>query len=232
MSYCVHCGVELDQTQRACPLCGTEVHDPVTPVDRQSPRPYPTRSTVVEPPGKGELAVLLSVMLVSASAACALLNLFLNSERFWSLYVIGGAMTLWLWMVLPLLTPKLPVWGKLLLDGAAVGVYVGLIALSVDGLGWYLALALPIVLVSAAVALGLGFFLPGRSILTSVMLLMGASALECMAIELFVDRFLRGVWAPGWSIVVAVVCGALILVLVTVRVVPSLREQARRKFHL
>lgn len=232
MSYCVHCGVELDQTQRTCPLCGTEVRDPAAPVDGASPRPYPTRSMAVEPPGKRQLAVLLTVMLVSASAACALLNLFLDSGRFWSLYVTGGAMTLWLWMVLPLLAPKLPLWVKLLLDAVAVGVYVALIAVTVDGLGWYLGLALPIVLAGAALALALGFFLPGRSILTSAILLLAGAGLECLAIELFIDRFLRGSWSPGWSLIVAVVCAALIAVLVTVRVVPALREQARRKFHV
>lgn len=232
MAYCVHCGVELDQTQRVCPLCGVEVHDPLAETDTASPRPYPTRSTSVEPPGKGELAVLLSVMLVAASAACALLNLFLVSGRFWSLYVTGGAMTVWLWAVLPLLAPKLPTWVKLLLDAAAAGVYLFLIAVTLDGLRWYLALALPIVLVCAALALALSVFLPGRSILTSAILLLAGTGLICLAVELFVDRYLTGAWSPRWSLVVAVVCGALILVLVTVRVVPGLREQVRRRFHL
>lgn len=232
MSYCVHCGVELDQTQRICPLCGVEVHDPTVPVDTVSPRPYPTRSTLVEPPGKSEMAVLLTVMLVSVSAACAVLNLFLDSGRFWSLYVTGGAMTVWLWLVLPLLAPKLPLWFKLLGDGAAVGVYLLLIAVTVDGMGWYLGLGLPIVLAATAVVLGLGFFLPGRSILTSAVLVLFAGGLLCLAIELFVDRFLRGVWVPGWSLIVAVACAAVIAVLVTVRAVPGLREQARRRFHL
>lgn len=232
MSYCVHCGVELDQTQRVCPLCGVEVHDPAAPVDLTSPRPYPTRSTLVEPPGKSEMAVLLTVMLVSISAACAVLNLFLDSGRFWSLYVTGGAMTAWLWLVLPLLAPKLPVWVKLLGDGAAVGVYLLLIAVTVDGMGWYLGLGLPIVLTATAVALGLGCFLPGRSMLTSGVLVLAAGGLMCLGIELFVDRFLRGAWVPGWSLIVAVACAAVIAVLVTVRAVPGLREQARRRFHL
>ena len=28
MSYCVHCGVELDEQAKRCPLCGTPVVDP------------------------------------------------------------------------------------------------------------------------------------------------------------------------------------------------------------
>ena len=32
MSYCVHCGVELDATASFCPLCHTRVLDPGQPV--------------------------------------------------------------------------------------------------------------------------------------------------------------------------------------------------------
>ncbi len=232
MSYCVHCGVELEATARACPLCGVPVLDPASPLDEAAPRPYPTRSTAVNPPSKSEAALLFSAMLISVAAACALLNLFLNPERLWSFYVIGGAMTLWLWLVLPLLLPRLPIWGKVLFDGLAVAVYLFLIALDLDGLGWYAGLALPIVLSGTAVVLALGLFLPGRSILSSVIWLLGAAAVFCVAIELFVDIFLSGRWTPSWSLIVLAACGALMAVLVTVRAVPGLREQARRKFHL
>ena len=49
MSYCVHCGVELDATASFCPLCHTRVLDPGQPVDTVSPKPFPTR--------RGEVAV-------------------------------------------------------------------------------------------------------------------------------------------------------------------------------
>ena len=43
MSYCVHCGVELDPTARTCPLCHTQVVDPQQPVDTELPPPFPSR---------------------------------------------------------------------------------------------------------------------------------------------------------------------------------------------
>ncbi len=43
MSYCVNCGVELDRSEKACPLCGVEVLNPRQPYDDQAPRPYPKR---------------------------------------------------------------------------------------------------------------------------------------------------------------------------------------------
>lgn len=232
MSYCVHCGVELDQTARACPLCGTPVLDPAAPIDTAGARPYPTRSTPVEPPGKREVAKLLTATLASAAAVCALLNLFLDPQVLWSLYVVGGAATLWLWAAPGLLFPKLPLWSRLLIDASAVAGYLLLVSWVLDGLDWYLALALPMTLTWTALAMALGLFLPGRSILTSVTLLLGAAGFYCLTIELFIDRWTAGRWQPVWSLVVAAACAAAMAVLVTVRAVPGLRELVRRKFHM
>ena len=99
MSYCVHCGVELDATASFCPLCHTRVLDPGQPVDTVSPKPFPTRRGEVAPAAKQEVALLITAMLASVAVCCGVLNLFLRADRTWSLYVIGAAAMLWLWLV-------------------------------------------------------------------------------------------------------------------------------------
>ena len=234
MSYCVHCGVELDTTAAACPLCHTPVADPRQPVDTVSPKPFPTERGEVAPVSRRELALLLSVMLASGSVCCTVLNVLLHAGRAWSLYVTGAALMLWFWLVPPLLRRGLPLPVRLILDGAAVAVYVLLIAVDLDGLGWYRALALPIILLGTACVLFLGLVLGGgrRSILSTVTLLIGTAGVFLAGVELFVDRFRDGAWRPGWSVVVLAVCAALIIPLVVVRRVPSLREEVRRRFHM
>ena len=133
MSYCVHCGVELDPTAAVCPLCETPVHDPKSPRDTTSPPPYPTRSSTVELPGKGELALLLTVLLCAVAAVCGVLNIFLKPGRLWSLYAIGALLTVWFWLILPIFQPKLHRAVKVLLDGAAVALYLFLISLDLNG---------------------------------------------------------------------------------------------------
>ena len=49
MSYCVNCGVELADSERRCPLCHTEVHNPRQPYDRKIPKPFPNRLDLFEP---------------------------------------------------------------------------------------------------------------------------------------------------------------------------------------
>ena len=114
MSYCVNCGVELDPTARACPLCHTPAVNPNQPVDTALPPPFPSRREEVQPVSKKELALLLSAMMGSVAVCCGLLNLFfLHSSRPWSLYVIGAAAMLWIWLVPPLVLRRMPLWLRL-----------------------------------------------------------------------------------------------------------------------
>ncbi|MEG2454834.1 MAG: DUF6320 domain-containing protein [Oscillospiraceae bacterium] len=234
MSYCVHCGVELDETAMACPLCHTPVIDPGHPVDRDAPRPYPTEKANIEPASRGEVALLLTAMFASVALCCGILNLFLHTQRMWSMYVIGAAVMLWVWLVPPLLMKKLALWLRLLADALAVGVYVFLISIDLGGLNWFLGLALPIILLGTAIVVGLGILLRdgGRSILSSITLTIGGLGLFLFGAEFFIDFWADHTWEPTWSIVIVAVCVALMIPLVVVRRIPNLREEVRRRFHI
>lgn len=232
MSYCVHCGVELDPTASVCPLCQTLVQDPAQAVDRESPKPFPTRAGEIKPVSKWELTLLVTTILVSVSVVCGVLNIFLNPGHIWSLYIIGAALMLWLWFVPPLLDRKLALPIRLLLDVAAIAIYVLLIAVANDGMSWYLYLAVPIILTGGAIAMALGLFLPKRSILSTTTTLIGSVGLFCFFLELYLDRYLQREWTPSWSLVVVAICVAIVVPLIIVRRVPSLREEVRRRFHM
>ena len=234
MSYCVNCGVELDDTAQSCPLCHTPVLNPNKPVDMWGPKPFPTEKGEVPPAARGALALLISAMLLSVAVCCGVLNLFLREERAWSLYVIGAAVMLWIWFVPPLLLRRMHVCLRLGFDVLAIALYVFLISVDLNGSGWYWHLALPIILLGGAIVLGLGLIFRGgrRSILTTTTLIIGAIGLFLLGVELFVDRFFTASWQPGWSLIVVTVCVALVIPLVIVRRVPSLREEVRRRFHM
>jgi len=234
LSYCVNCGVEVDATNTQCPLCQTAICNPNQPVDTRSPKPFPEEMEVIGPASKRELAILLSVMFASMAFACGILNFFLNPERMWSLYVIGIAIMLWIWFVPMLLVHKVPMWFWLVCDVLSVGLYVFLISLDLNGLNWFLGLALPIVLLATASVLFLGIALRGgrRSILSAITLIIGTGGVFLLGVELFLDLYFTQTWQPAWSIVALTVCIALIIPLVVVRRVSGLREEARRRFHI
>ena len=129
MSYCVNCGVELDPGAARCPLCGTPAWKP----DPDAPSYFPTKPAEVPPASRRAAAALLTAMLASVSLCCGVLNLLLPTERPWSLYVIGAAVMLWIWFVLPMLARRIPIFFRLTADVAAVGVYVFLISIDLSG---------------------------------------------------------------------------------------------------
>ena len=234
MSYCVHCGVELDATASFCPLCHTRVLDPGQPVDTASPKPFPTRRGEVAPAAKQEVALLITAMLASVAVCCGVLNLFLRADRMWSLYVIGAAAMLWLWLVPPLLARGMHLLLRLLLDVAAVALYVYLISVDLNGRDWYLGLAAPIILWGGAILLLLGLVLRvyRRSALTTMTILIGSIGVFVFGMEFFVDLWLHQLWSPSWSLVVLTICIGMVIPLIIIRRVPALREEARRRFHL
>ena len=126
-----------------------------------------------------------------------------------------------------------PSW-KFVRDVAAIGIYVWLISIDLNGSAWFRGLALPMIGWAGVLVFLLSFLLRGgrRSILSSIALVIGAAGLLAMGIEFCIDRYFRGVWQPGWSLIVLAVCVGLIIPLRIVRRVPALREEARRRFNL
>ena len=71
-----------------------------------------------------------------------------------------------------------------------------------------------------------------RSRLSSLAMCIGAVGLMAMGVEYCLDRYFLEAWQPSWSLVVLVICIGLIIPLRIVRRVPSLREEARRRFNM
>ena len=234
MSYCVNCGVELDPVARECPLCRTPVLNPSCPVDADAPSFFPTRREEVAPVSRREAALLLTAMLLSVAICCTLLNLVFYSDVWWSFFIGGAMAMLWVWFVPPLLSRKLFIWVRLTLDVLAVGVYILLIAIALDGMDWFVGLALPIVAAGVLVIPVLYWIIRTRrcSLLVSAVLVLLALGLFAVLTEFLCDRYLKGAWLPGWSMVVLASCVGLSIPLIIVRRVPSLREEARRRFHM
>ncbi|MFQ7450888.1 MAG: hypothetical protein ACLRNQ_05000 [Flavonifractor plautii] len=152
----------------------------------------------------------------------------------WSLYVIGAAAMLWLWLVPPLLARGCTCSLRLLLDVAAVALYVYLISVDLNGRDWYLGLAAPIILWGGAILLLLGLVSAG---LPPVGPYYDDDPDRrhrrlCVWNGVFVDRWLHQLWSPSWSLVVLTICIGMVIPLIIIRRVPALREEARRRFHL
>lgn len=232
MSYCVNCGVELEDSASFCPLCHTPVYHPGRQAPQEKPATFPQERQEVEDINRRELAVLLSVTLLCTAGCCILLNRFLLSPHLpWSAFVAGACGLLWVWIVPPLLKRSLPALAFLLLDIAAIGAYLGLIAFLLHGTSWLYDLALPI-WGGASVLFLLAFLLARkRSVISRTMLVIAGVGLFLLWLELLIDRWMGISYRPQWSLIVAIACVALLIPLAIIRMRPNLRRQVRRRFH-
>lgn len=233
MSYCVNCGVELHKTCSVCPLCGTKVINPLQEVDTTSPKPFPERRGNAEPAQRNDAALLIGVVLAVTACVCGLLNFFVFSRTSWSLYVMGGCALLWI-VCLPVFFSKIDPYLCLLLDGAGISLYFGIIAWLHPGLGWYTKLALPVIVLATGLVLAFCIFIRfvRSSVLARSVLVLSEIALFTVALELLIDRYRRTPPGITWSAIVLTCCIIIDAALITIIRRSRLREEVRRRMHI
>lgn len=233
MSYCVNCGVELDKTCTACPLCQTPVYNPNQPVDTDGPTPYPTRKGKSEPVKRYEFTILMSIIFITTSLVCLILNRFVLTTGNWSIYVLGFCAMLWVFM-LPLFFPNAihPLL-CLILDGCSIASYLAAISWLHPGKGWYLDIALPFTLLATALVILQYWFSISRkrSFITRSALLLGSLAVLCVSIELLIRFHYQHPMRLSWSAVVLTCCLSIDVVLIAIFFLKGIREELRRRMH-
>ena len=233
MSYCVNCGVELEASLRECPLCHTPVINPRKAGRDFPPSPYPDSKGQVEVVKRKDLGILLSVVLSATSATCLLLNLLVFNRSLWSRLVIGICICLFVFTFPVVFYSKMPLAVALFADGAAVAVYLYMIAYLTPSTAWFWELGLPIVAL-VTLSTGIFVFLSRKvpfTILSGALCLFIEIPLFCAALELMIRRMILSPLRLTWSAVVLTVCVIIDVALITILVKKRLRNEVRRRLH-
>lgn len=233
MSYCVNCGVELEQTCRICPLCHTPVYNPAQPIDPDALPPFPSRRGTVEQENRRELIILMSIICGTVSVVCYILNHWTFPRTRWSVYVIGLCLLLWIFL-LPVFFPKqIRAWMSILFDGFSIAAYLLVISWLHPGNGWYPDIALPIIGLGLLLILNYYFFSLRRksSLITKTALLFGSLGVLCAAVELLISLHYKRPLPLSWSAVVLTCCAAIDIILISICFLHGVREELRRRMH-
>lgn len=233
MSYCVNCGVELDKTCGKCPLCNTPVLNPNQPVDQISPPPFPVKKGLEEPEEHKEFSVLMSIVLLTISIVCFILNHFIFETGNWSFYVIGFCALLWIFLI-PLFFPEqLPASFWLLLCGIGIALYLALISFLHPGKGWYFDIGLPITILASLETMVLHYFIFQKksSLLLRTGLFFAGISILSVAIEFLIERHCHVPFMLTWSAIV-LACGVVIdIILLTISCLKGVRTELQKRMH-
>ena len=141
--YCVKCGVELADSQRVCPLCGTRVFHPDIPRTPADP-PYPPDERVhPEEVNRSGVCFILTALALLPAVICVLCDWRINGGILWSGYASGGILLLYVLTVLPLWFKRPNPVIFVPLDFAAIILYLLYIDLATGG-HWFLTFAFPV----------------------------------------------------------------------------------------
>lgn len=228
--YCIKCGVELADTEKQCPLCGTVVfHPELRQPDAEKnypPNLFPAQQ--VRPWGT---LLIISMCFLLPLFITLLCDLQINRRITWSGFVAGGLLTAYVILVLPFWFRRPNPVIFVPCDFLAAGLYLLYIDLATGG-GWFLSFALPVtagtgLIVTAVVALtryihrGRLYIFGGAAIATGIFMPL---------MELLLNHTFSRPRFIGWSLYPLVTLALLGITLITVAVCRPLRESLEKRF--
>ena len=231
--YCVKCGVELADSEKKCPLCGTPVFHPDIPRNLSDPPFPPDRRIRPEDVNRSGILFVLTVAALLPALLCLLCDWRINGTLVWSGYAAGAIGLLYVLIVLPMWFSHPNPVVFVPVDFAAIGLYLLYIDLVTKG-GWFLSFAFPVtgaigLLLTAVVALvryvhaGYLYIFGGALILTG-----GLNVL--IEFLLHITFGIEGMFV--WSIYPLTVCVLLGVMLLVVAVCKPLRRSLHKKFFI
>lgn len=141
--YCIKCGVELADSEKKCPLCGTVVFNPELSRpdgEPQYPRLHAAESEKVNHSGIMFVVTMLFLLPIVTTLLC---DWQINGKIIWSGYAVGAVILLYTLVVLPL-------WFRhpnpvifIPIDFAMTALYLLYINCATGG-HWFLSFALPV----------------------------------------------------------------------------------------
>ncbi len=240
MSYCVNCGVKLDDSLQKCPLCSTPVINPVSPYNPDAEKVWPTNEdNLSTKEDKHKIAGLISLTLGIIAVICTAVNLIYSPEavydhtKIWALYVVGAMALIWTLIVPCLLINKFRAIIYIGLDAIATAGFLWLVQWMTNG-NWFLSLALPIVGIVAVIlwiAAILTVYVKISKVYTASIVVM-ATALLMIALEAVIDNFVTGTVSLEWSLFVLIPAVIIAFFMAVIGRRRKFKEELRKRLHI
>ena len=150
--YCIKCGVKLADSERVCPLCGTEVFHPDFPAGTGEPL-YPVKRYPAPLENPKTAQIILTTLTTMALLITILCDVQFNGKMVWSGYVAGALIISYISLVLPFWfrKPNQVIFTPCVFT--AIGLYLLYINLATGG-RWFLSFAFPVVGVIGLIVTG------------------------------------------------------------------------------
>ena len=232
MSYCVNCGVELEKSCKACPLCDTPVINPKEKPDEKAIPAYPEDVSIPKSTKKLYISFVFSFAILIPSLVLIILNAFIFGNPVLK-YIISGFVVAWIWFIFPLLWKK-PIPAVLVaIDALALMAYFYLYRFGGDDSGWVYGIAMPVVIILwAIVNIFLLWLRKKRSKCAISVAVLGAINIMTFVSEIAISLFLTNTPQIIVSLVMTACCVSLMIFFIVLEKSKRMKAWLERKFFL
>lgn len=228
--YCIKCGVELADSEKKCPLCGTVVYHPdIKQGEAKTPYPpYEYTGNRVNPKG---ILLVMSIFFGMIALMAFIIDLKLNAKLVWSGYVIGGLAVMYVVCVLPLWfgNPNPVIFSAA--DFVATGLLLFYINFQTGG-HWFLSLALPLTGCAALIVVGMIALV--HYVKRGYLYIFGgaliADGFYIVLIELLINYTFGFEQLFLWSVYPLVSCFVIGMMMIVIAICKPLRQMLHKKF--
>ncbi len=235
MSYCVNCGVELHETEKSCPLCTTVVINPNQLYNEDAKPLYPPHKQHADLQANKRVTVaLISVLLALPASVCLVCNYVIDTRLTWSMYVLGTMAFLWTVIIPPYLLRRNRELMTVIIGGISSCAFLRFLEEVSPVKGWYLTLALPIVLVVAFICfIMVIIFLYSNLRKMQIAAVFAVCVAGMMiAVEIATDVYHQASFKLEWSVFFAIPCIIVAVLFMLIDRKRSVKENIKKTFHV
>ena len=233
MSYCVNCGVELDNSTLKCPLCDTPVINPNILKNQQDPPAFPERIQLPNSSKNKYGAIIFSILLLIPNIVCIITNLLFTPELLWSIYVVSSSAMFWFLFIFPFIMKRKFPYLIVAVDAIATALYIFIFYYynSPRTANWFWTVAIPIDIgVFLCVAILIAFFSKPRTKAVSAVALLSSVTAICIYLCVVINLHAYSVVATYITMIIGTSSLILLLFFIAVEKNKKLHSWLSRKF--
>lgn len=230
--YCSKCGVELSDSEKSCPLCGTRAYHPDIEREEAEP-PYPKNNIPKEEFNRMGILFIITMLFTIPFTLAPICDISVNGTITWSLYVSAAILLVYIIVVLPswfsrphpiIFTP---------IDFACAAIYVWYIDFTLNG-GWFLTFAFPVIGMIAVIVCTVVILC--SALKRGYLYIFGGASIALGAAMMLVEFFINITFSVRsyfiWSFYPTLVFCVIGIMLLTVAICRPLRESLAKKFFI
>lgn len=230
--YCAKCGVELADTEKICPLCGTRAYHPDIVRGEAEPT-YPKNNHPKEEVSRTGALFIITMLFAIPLILTPICDFSITGKITWSGYAAFAILLTYILIVLPMwfLRPHPIVFAPV--DFACIGLYLWYISLASGG-NWFLTLAFPITLMVGGLASAV--IILCAALKRGYLYIFGGASMALGVIMIFVEFFINLTFKLRdtfiWSFYPTVAFTLIGAMLLTIAICRPLRESLHKKFFI